>query len=121
MHHKVLEHLITCIEKKNNKGFNWIKAIMILSNTYYRFSEYKCIATFMKTYYPNLLQFYQFSEYGKKGIRFRESNEIIEKLKGFCENNGNRKLLTYKSFMEFINENFDTTPSYIQIEHVTHL
>jgi len=94
---------------------------MMLSNTYYRFSEYKCIATFMKTYYPYLLNFYEFNEYGKKGIRYRESMEIIEKLKNFCENNGNRKLLTYDIFKEFINEYFDTTPSYIQIEHVTHL
>ena len=120
MHHKVLEHLIRHIEEKDTR-LHWIEAIMMLSNTYYRFSEYKCIATFMKTYYPDLLQFYVFSEYGKKGIRYRESTEIIEKLKNFCENNGNRKLLTYKSFMEFINENFDVNPSYIQIEHVIHL
>jgi len=120
MHHKVLEHLIAHIEEKNNLGYNWIKAIMILSNTYYRFSEYKCIATFMKTYYPDLLQFYEFSEYGKKGIRYRESNEIIEILKEFCENKHGR-LLTYDIFKEFINEHFDTTPSYIQIEHVIHL
>jgi hypothetical protein len=121
MHHKVLKHLITCIEKKNNKGFNWIKAILVLSNTYYRFSEYKCIATFMKTYYPDLLQFYEFGEYGKKGIRYRESNEIIEKLKNFCEKKGAMKNLTYYTFREFINETFDTSPSYIQIEHVIHL
>jgi len=121
MHHKVLEHLIRHIEEKNNLGFNWLKSIMLLSNTYYRFSEYKCIATFMKTYYPDLLRFYKFSEYGAKGIRYRDSNEIIEKLKNFCENNGDRKILTYKTFVAFINENFDVTPSYIQIEHVTHI
>ena len=116
MHHKVLEHLILHIEEKY-ADIHWIEAIMLLSNRYYRFSEYKCIATFMKKYYPDLLQYYIFSEYGKKGIRYRESIEIIEKLKGFCENKHGR-LLTYDIFKEFINENFDTTPSYIQIEHL---
>ena len=117
MHHKVLEHLISHIEEKN-AGLYWIETIMMLSNTYYRFSEYKCIATFMKTYYPELLQYYRFSEYGKKGIRYRESNDIIEKLKNFCENNGTMKNISYHTFVEFINENFDAKPSYIQIEHL---
>jgi hypothetical protein len=120
MHHKVLEDLISHIEYKNKIGFHWIKAIMSLSKTYYRFSEYKCIATFMNSYHPGLLAFYPFYEYGKSGIRYRDSNEIIEKLKNFCENNGNRKNLTYPTFMEFINENFHAKPTYIQLEHVVH-
>jgi len=121
MHHKVLSDLINHIENGSKQNFNWIKAIMNLSNTYYRFSEYKCIATFMNSYYPKLLSFYPFHEYGKRGIRYRDSNEILEKLKNFCENGGNKKKLTYHTFVEFINENFDTRPSYIQIEHVTNL
>jgi len=116
MHHKVLEDLINHIENRSKEHFNWIKAIMLLSNTYYRFSEYKCIATFMNSYYPHLLSFYPFCEYGKKGIRYRDSNEIMEKINIFCQ----ESVLTYDLFQHFVNDNFHDEPSYIQLEHVIH-
>jgi len=124
MHHKVLEDLITHVEKTNELNFNWIKAIMSLSENYYRFSEYKCISSFMNTYYPNLLQFYQFNEYGKKGIRYREADEILGKIINFYEENKNNDdcqgiSLSYKIFQNFVLTNYnDDAPSYIQIEHV---
>jgi len=123
MHHKVLEDLITHVENTNELNFNWIKAIMMLSENYYRFSEYKCISTFMNAYYPNLLQFYQFNEYGKKGIRYREADEILEKIINFYEKNKNNDdcqevSLSYKIFQNFVLINYHDAPSYIQIEHV---
>lgn len=87
---------------------------MLLSNTYYRFSEYKCITTFMSVYYPELLSFYPFHEYGKKGIRYRESSKIIEDIKNFCKENK----LTYEIFKSFIRNTFDEEYTYIQLEHV---
>jgi hypothetical protein len=117
MHHKILDHLINHIENRSKQNFNWIKAIMFLSNSYYRFSEYKCIATFMNNYYPELLSFYPFHEYGKTGIRYRESGEIIEKIIEFCNNYE----LTAEIFKEFIKNTYEEPPSYIQIEHVLHL
>jgi hypothetical protein len=120
MHHKVLEHLITHIETQNKFNFNWIKSIMLLSNTYYRFSEYKCLSTFMNFYYPELLLFYPFHEYGKHGMRYRESVEIVEKLIFYCKNKTDiiGATLTYKLFQEFVRENYNEIPSYIQLEHV---
>jgi hypothetical protein len=119
MHHKVLDDLITHIETNNKLNFNWIKAIMELSEKYYRFSEYKCIASFMNTYYPELLLFYQFNEYGKTGIRYRESDEMVEKLENYRKNKENIPIaLTYKLFQKFVSENYDEIPSYIQLEHV---
>jgi hypothetical protein len=112
MHHKVLNNLIKYIEHKNQ--YNWIKTIMLLSNTYYRFSEYKCIATFMSVYYPELLSFYPFHEYGKKGLRYRESSTIIKEIKDFCKENK----LTYEIFKSFIRNTFDEEYTYIQLEHV---
>jgi hypothetical protein len=117
MHHNVLDHLIRNIENRSRQNFNWIKSIMNLSNTYYRFSEYKCIATFMSVYYSELLSFYPFCEYGKKGLRYRDSNEIVEKLKNFCR----ERVLTYEIFKQFVEDNYHDSPSYIQLEHVIHL
>jgi hypothetical protein len=121
MHHKVLQGLITHIENNNKTEVNWIKTIMLLSNTYYRFSEYKCIASFMNSYYPELLLFYPFQEYGKSGIRYRESDEMVEQLIFYCKNktdNLDDMSLTYNLFQDFVRENYDETPSYIQLEHV---
>jgi hypothetical protein len=90
---------------------------MSLSKNYYRFSEYKSIATFMKKYFPDELLFYTFNNYGKNGIRYRDSYEIIGKIKVYFNINetGN---LCYKDFKKFVFENYDFNPSYIQIEHV---
>jgi len=118
IYHKILDHLINHIEKRNNLNFNWIKIIMLLSNTYYRFSEYKCIATFMNIYYPELFVFYPFSEYGKKGIRYRETKEIIKNLKIYLKNKFENDSLSYEIFKSFVNSKINSELSYIQLEHV---
>lgn len=118
MHHNVLESLISFIEKKRTRECDsWIKIIMSLSKQYYRFSEYKCLATFMQKYFPELLLFYPFELYGKKGVRYRDSSDIVEKMKGFCVSERDNSL-TYNKFKEFVQVNYDFGPSYIQIEHV---
>ena len=124
MHHNVLERFVAFIEEKHLANTNtnttvdsWIKIIISLSKQYYRFSEYKCLATFMKTYFPELLLFYPFELYGKNGVRYRDSNSIIEKIKGFCCSERDNSL-TYNKFKEFVQVNYDFEPSYIQIEHV---
>jgi len=118
-HHKILDsflHYVEIYNKCKSKN-NWILIIIKLSKDFYRFSEYKCLATFMKNYFPDKFLFYPFSKYGKNGIRYRESDEIIEKIKDYCSINemGN---LCYKDFKKFVSQNYDFNPSYIQIEHV---
>ena len=122
MHHNVLKSLIAFIEERhlantNTKMDSWIKIIISLSKTYYRFSEYKCLATFMRQHFPELLLFYPFELYGKNGMRYRDSTNIIEKLNKFCAYIENSDM-TYTNFKEFVQINYDFEPSYIQIEHV---
>jgi len=116
MHHKILNDLIIHIEKSFDGTKNWIEIIMRLSKTYYRFSEYKCIATFMSVYYPELLCFYPFKEYGKNGIRYRDSEQIVDKLVKYLENK--KTNINYDIFKDFVGETFHDIPSYIQLEHV---
>jgi hypothetical protein len=120
MHHNVLERLVSFIEERHGANTNtnmesWIKIIILLSKTCYRFSEYKCLATFMQQHFPDLLLFYPFNLYGKNGIRYRDSSNIMEKIKDFCKINSD---MPYGKFKEFVQINYDFEPSYIQIEHV---
>ena len=69
----------------------------------------------MRQHFPELLLFYPFELYGKNGIRYRDSNNIVEKIKEFRDRDNN---LTYNKFKEFAKNNYDFEPSYIQIEHV---
>ena len=94
----------------------WIERIVGLSHKYYRFSEYKCVATFMKRFYPHLLCYHKFEKYGKGGIRYRESSEIVERIKEQCV--VTRFGLSYQDFCSFVDANYVNRPSYIQIEHV---
>jgi hypothetical protein len=112
-HHIVIRELIDRIGL-----FNWQEKIMALSATYYRFSEYKCVATFMQMYFPELLKYYPYKEFGEKGIRFRESLEIQRKIKKSCHMDSWG--LGYDVFREFVKREFgeDREISYIQIEHV---
>ena len=116
-HHKVLNKFIESIDDNAKNNDNLIKKIMSLSKTFYRFSEYKCIATFMNKYFSEILLFYPYSCYGQKGIRYRDSQDILENIKNFLKINETNKL-TYKTFQQFIEENYKNVPSYIQIEHV---
>jgi len=102
-HHCVLKQMIPI----NNQ---WIKTITSLSAKYYRFSEYKCVATFMNKFFPHLLNYYKFEEYGS-GIRYRDYNEIIDKLIDI-------RPINYSKFKNFVKENYKVEPTYMQIEHL---
>ena len=111
-HHTVIRELIERIG-----SVNWQEKIIALSATYYRFSEYKCVATFMQTYFPELLKYYPYTEFGEKGIRFRESLEIQGKIRRKCDIK--EWGLGYDVFREFVEREFeDRDISYLQIEHV---
>jgi hypothetical protein len=133
MHHNVLDNLLNFIEETHYKKFydkkSWINIIITLSKKYYRFSEYKCLATFMHEYFPELLLFHPYNKYGKNGIRYRDSTDIIKNIQQYCydccenqsdskPNNQPKKELTYEKFKMFLKKTFDFEPSYIQIEHV---
>jgi hypothetical protein len=117
-HHFVFYHCV--IHSLLNKigPNNWKEKIMELSANCYRFSEYMCVATYMKIYFPELLKYHPYEEYGEKGIRFRESLEIQEKIREECdiEIYG----LGYEVFRKFVKREFreEIEISYLQIEHV---
>ena len=119
-HHKILDSFLHFIESYNSilpPTDSWIKLIVSLSKKHYRFSEYKCLATYMNKYFPDELLFYPYNIFGKHGIRYRDSDEIIEKIKNYCNINETDNLC-YKDFKKFVSENYDFNPSYIQIEHI---
>ena len=114
-HHKVLEGIITMIEKRNGEP-TWIHAIMELSYRYFRFSEYIMVATFMKTYFQELLHYYKFDEYGFSGQRIREPGIVLKKI---TENYAiDKNGLSYEQFREFMRCNYISIPSYMQLEHI---
>ena len=116
-HHKVIKNMLKYIENlhNNNNNNTWIDMIIKLSEKYFRFSEYKCVATFMNTFYKELLQYHPFHLYGKTGIRYRDSKDFIEKITSEYEyKNG----ISYSDFIKFIQKHFSEVPSYIQIEDV---
>lgn len=122
-HHDILSDLINLIEKKNDKC--WIKSIIHLSHTYFRFSEYHMISSFMKKYYPSFLKYHCYNNYGKYGERIRESCEFLKEMeiflkeKFFKENNEEFiKGISYSNFSQFVLDKYKILPSYLQIEHI---
>jgi len=113
-HHKVIKSLHEKIE-----GEKWRKKIMELSSKYYRFSEYKCVATFMQHFFPELLLYHEYETYGENGMRFRDSLEILEKIKKMC--NIEYYGLSYQNLFIFVNNEFMNNQklTYLQIEHIT--
>jgi len=115
-------------EKKEEERKTWMEIILSLSKKYYRFSEYKSMATFMSFYFPELLHYHPFQEYGEKGIRIRDSQEahcFLEDLKKNLKKNTKTKekdksaLISYEDFCHFVKENYkEDIPSYIQVEHL---
>jgi hypothetical protein len=114
-HHRVLEYTLNAIEKRNEES-TWIHSIIGLSHRYFRFSEYILIATFMKMYFPDLLSYYSFEKYGYSGKRIREPKMLLEKISEKCNINGGG--LSYENFCKFMYFNYDSIPSYMQIEHI---
>ena len=116
-HHHVLKHLIKYIEIQNKD--NWIKSIIKLSHKYFRFSEYHMVSTFMKKYYPQLLNYYCYSKFGKYGERIREPSLFLKEMEVFLKENTDNVLdVSYTNFLKFIATKYDKKPSYLQIEHI---
>jgi len=113
-HHFILAKLREHIETRKNK--NWIVCIIELSHSFFRFSEYKMVATFMMMFFPEMLHYHEYNKYGKFGNRIREPKPFIAEIEENCiiESSG----LSYSEFCKFINKKYDYTISYLQIEHI---
>jgi hypothetical protein len=106
----------------------WFRVILQLSEKYYRFSEYKIIATFMSYFYPRKLHYHTFIHYGKRGIRIRDSKEaqcFVQELKKTVPKiHPNQPhtpcptYISYRDFSHFMYFKYEDTPSYIQVEHL---
>ena len=121
LHHCVLEQLHNHIENygtryNNNIGMNWIHCIMQLSHTFFRFSEYKTIATFMTKYFPEMLKYHKFKKYGRFGYRIREPAPFLKEIEENCKINFHG--LSYEEFCKFVKVNYGHSISYLQIEHI---
>jgi hypothetical protein len=118
-HHNIINDLIGYIELyecKLSKNPTWIHSIMSLSHTYFRFSEYITIASFMDKFYPDLLQYHKFSAFGKYGYRIRESKYFVKEVEENCKIDSYG--LSYIEFCNFVKKKYDNLPSYLQIEHI---
>jgi hypothetical protein len=120
-HHYILDELCKHIEyhgviHNGNNNMNWIQCIMQLTHTFFRFSEYKMVATFMTNYFPEKLKYHEFKKYGRFGYRIRDPTPFIKEIEDNCEINFDG--LSYKEFCKFVNENYGYSISYLQIEHI---
>jgi hypothetical protein len=117
MYKCVLEDLIEHIERISN--LPWYISILELSKKYLRFSEYKCISTFMHNKYPKLLHYHPLSSYGN-GIRLRDSRNAVQELIAINiknnKNNPNNTDISYDCILEYIGK-MDKKPTYLQLEH----
>ena len=121
-HHCVIQQLLQHIENHNiidtstnYKG--WIEKIMNLSGKYYRFSEYKCVATFMNIFYKELFLYHPFNKYGQSGIRYRDSRDLIPRVISEYYYSDNEDI-SYLDFTKFVEKHYSEKPSYIQIEDI---
>jgi len=60
------------------KTISWPTYLISLSSHFYRFSEYILYSSFMCEYHSKDFFYYPYSEFGKRGKRFREQEEIKE-------------------------------------------
>ena len=120
----VIEMINLIIENTGYCDIPWPKLLMSYSRKFYRFSEYKTYATFMVNNYPKEFHYHLFNDFGAGGLRFREANEILEKILLECPiiNGG----IPYEKIKSFFHENWNTLPgakedlypAYIQLDHV---
>lgn len=95
----------------------WFRVILQLSKKYYRFSEYKNLATFMSYFFPKKLHYHPFCYYGKGGICIQEPQEaqaFIQELKTHLLTKS--IYLNYKDFSNYVYLKYEEEPSYIQVE-----
>lgn len=112
-HHCVVSGLIERIESRNQSHSCWIESVMKLSLEYYRFSEYKSMATFMSVFFPRLLCYHEFEHYGKQGLRIRDEGDARAFVGGFSSHGKDG----YLGLMEYLKES-GLEISYLQVEHL---
>ena len=130
-HKRVLADLISMIESKSaakppTTKPCWIKSVMDLSHKYFRFSEYRMVASFMMNRYPELLNYHSFEDFGKFGERIREPVPFLEKMENFfggfsgIQTEGSPFLggISYNHFVGFVEKMYSEMPSYLQLEHI---
>jgi len=121
-----INEMLNLIIKNNYESHNipWPKLIMSYSRKFYRFSEYKTYSTFMINNHAEEFHYHLFNEFGDGGLRFRDANEIIERILIDCPiiNGG----IPYNKFKQFFDNiwktlpgaNHNIIPAYIQLDHV---
>ena len=112
---EMFEHICLCDK------WSWPIYFISLSHSFYRFSEYLLYATFMMHFHSDAFHCHSFEKYGKDGIRFRETTEIIQDMKKECnlnKENINNAFFTYADIVDYFSKNNKHLPSYVQFEHV---
>ena len=112
---RYIEKIHNCSPKKP-----WFRVILQLSKKYYRFSEYKNIATFMSYFFPKKLHYHPFLYYGKNGVCLRNSEEsvfFIRDLKNYIP--PHKSYISYCDFNNYLYFKYEHSPTYIQVEHLT--
>jgi len=112
-YHDVLDNLLNHIELISNKS--WIESIISISQKYYRFSEYRTVATFMQKHYPSIVKYHSFIEYGLYGKRIREPKQFLSDMREFF---GELYEISYEDFIQFAKHKYKNLPSYLQVEHI---
>ena len=120
-HHLILVELFALIEIRSQVG-GWIQSIIQLSHTFYRFSEYHMMAAFMNYFYKPLLCYHSIQQYGKRGIRIRDSQTFLKDMDAFFvdHNTDVSQNIAYSDFLKFVEFKYgeDNIPTYLQIEHI---
>jgi hypothetical protein len=120
-HHNIINELQRHIEShgvmyNGNKGMNWIQCIIQSSHKFFRFTEYKMVATFMTKYFPEMLNYHKYNKYGRFGSRIRDPVPFIKEIEDNC--NIDFHGLSHKEFCRFVNEKYGYHVSYLQVEHI---
>jgi hypothetical protein len=124
-HHMVfyvnyVKEMLDFILERNHQAFeHWPMYFISLSKQFYRFSEYMLYASFMMKYHENKFLYYPYEKYGKTGLRFRETKEIISNLISEYSLQKN-ECFTYQEITDYFNKK-TPFPSYVQFEHVYYL
>lgn len=115
-----VKELIQRILLSKNIQEPWPLYFISLSRSFYRFSEYMLYASFMLKEHCDDFFYYPFKMYGKSGIRFRETDEIIQKIYKSYPFKIDHSF-SYQEIYDYFRIKTEEMPSYVQFEHVYYL
>jgi hypothetical protein len=100
------------------RGLHWSVAIMTISNTALRWSEYLCYASFAIKL--KALNFHPYKEFGQNGERWRNGEfcKILQKTFGDAIPKGGYRALHIKAAMEYVHGDDAGNKSYLQADHI---